>query len=85
MPVDENNNLANSSDLQTPQLSETVNSLRSKWGEKNGCLAQCVENGGIYKYDSTSEGPDDGDTTIRPIMTGVGRWVRIKEFTIVNF
>ena len=84
MLVDENS-AQNQTELQIPSLSETVNSLRSKWGEKNGCLAQCVENGGIYKYDSTSEEPDDGDITIRPIMTGVGRWVKIKEFTIVNF
>ncbi len=62
----------------------TLEILRTKSGYANGEILVCMENNGVYQYDSTSTAADDGDLVIRPRYTNAGRWIKTKELQQVN-
>ena len=53
----------------------TKAALRQRWTDPDGTLALCMENLKIYKFTAAIEEADDDDVTLRPVLTGSGRWV----------
>lgn len=56
----------------------TIAALRNLSGYADGAMEFVNANNSIYQYVATSETADDGLDVIRPVMTGAGRWIRIK-------
>lgn len=71
--------------VPAPQLTfSTVADLRAQGANSNGVMASLSglvsaddQNGGIYKWNSTSTATDDGFITIKVANITTGRWVRI--------
>lgn len=77
--------IAKAQTVPAPQLTfSTVADLRSQGANANGVMASLSglvtaddQNGGIYKWNSTSTATDDGFITIKVANITTGRWIRI--------
>lgn len=60
---------------------KTIAALRQLRAQEDEATELCLENNFVYQYSATSVAADDASTVVRPVMTGAGRWVKLKEFT----
>jgi hypothetical protein len=65
-------------------FSDTRIAIRNLATHADGDRAVCHQDNFVYKYDTDNTTPDDDETYLKPYNAHIGRWVREKEYQLVN-